>query len=79
MNRPSTSCTCDGAGAPRRAGGSQLLLHYLRAVVLGRIAHHLALVDWGLAVCVRVRGAVRRALSTAFHQDMSLFVQSVSA
>jgi len=50
----------------------QLLLHHLRTVVLGRIAHHLVLVDWGLTVSIRVRGAVRGALPTAFHQDMSL-------
>jgi len=64
--------------APLEGRGLQLLLQHLRTVVLGRIAHHLALVYWGLAASIRVRGAVRGALPTAFHQDMPLFVQSVS-
>ena len=63
---------------PLEGRGLQLLLHHLRTVVLGRIAHHLALVDWGLAVSIGVRGTIRRALATPFHQNMSLFVQSVS-
>lgn len=76
-NRSSTSCTCDEGGASNKAGGSQLFLHHLGTVVLGRIAHHLVLVDWGLTVSIRVRGAVCRALPTAFHKNMSLFIQSV--
>jgi hypothetical protein len=52
---------------PLKGRGLQLLLHHLRTIVLGRIAHHLALVDWGLAVSIRVRGAIRRALATSFH------------
>jgi hypothetical protein len=66
------------SGMPPKGRGLQLLLHHLRTIVLGRIAHHLALVDWGLAVSIRIRGAVCRALPTAFHKDVSLFVQSVS-
>ncbi len=61
-----------------RRGGLQLFLHHLGTIVLGRIAHHLVLVDWGLTISIRVRGAVCRALSTAFDKNMSLFIQSVS-
>jgi hypothetical protein len=68
---------CDEWG-PLEGRGLQLLLQHLRTIVLSRIAHHLALVYWGLAASIRVRGAVRGALPTAFHQDMPLLVQSVS-
>jgi len=53
---------------------SKLLLHHLRAIVLGRIAHHFRFIDRGLAVSVRIRCAVRGTLSATFHEDMSLFV-----
>ena len=57
---------------------SKLFLHHLRTVIFGRVTHHLRLVDWGLAVPVRIRCAVRRTLSAAFDEDMPLFVQSAS-
>lgn len=62
---------CDEWG-PLEGRGLQLLLQHLRTIVLSRIAHHLALVYWGLAASIRVRGTVRGALPTAFHQNMSL-------
>jgi len=61
-----------------RRGVLQLFLQHLGTVVLGRIAHNLVLVDWGLTVSIGVRGAVCGALPTAFHKDMSLFILSVS-
>jgi hypothetical protein len=54
---------------------SEFLLHHLRTVILGRIAHHLGFVDGGLTPTSGIR-AVRRTLSAAFDEDMSLFVQS---
>lgn len=56
----------------------QLLLHHLRTILLGRITHHLALVNWRLTISVRVRSAVGGTLPTTLHQNMSLFVQSAS-
>ena len=64
--------------ARRLAINLELLLRYLRAVVLCRIAHNFGFIDWGLAPPVRIRRAVRRALSAALDKDMSLFVRSVS-
>lgn len=61
-----------------RRGELQLFLQHLGTVVLGRITHNLVLVNWGLTVSIGVRGAVCGALPTAFHKDMSLFIQSVS-
>jgi len=55
----------------------QLLLHDLRTAILRRIAHHFGLIDRGLATISRVR-AIRSALSAAFDEDMSLFVQLAS-
>lgn len=51
---------------------SHRLLHHLWTVVLCGIAHHFRLIDWGVAASIRVRGAVRRTLSAAFDEDMSL-------
>jgi len=58
--------------APLKERELQLLLHHLRTIILSRITHHLALVNWGLAISIRVRSAVGGTLPTTLHQDMSL-------
>lgn len=71
-----TSPTCTRCAlsslARRLASDLELLLHDLWAVVFGRIAHNFGFIDWGLAPPVRIRRAVRRALSAAFDEDVSL-------
>jgi hypothetical protein len=54
---------------------SNLLLKHLRTVIFWGIAQDLGFINRRLAASICVRGAVCRALSAAFDEDVSLFSQ----
>jgi hypothetical protein len=70
--REYNSFIASGIEASLEGRESQLFLHCLRTIILGRITHHFALIDWRLTISIHVRSAICGALPTTFHQDMSL-------